>query len=148
MCPRARAPPSRGGSSPHGGPAAGRRGAHGGSAPRSGREAGAAPAPPPSARHSRHCPGPSPHPPPLSCTPCVGRAAKRFAKRFEATMTGGERQVSTTDHRPPDRSATRAATMANIAERAGVALSTVSYVLSGKRTVSPEIRERVLAAVE
>ena len=63
-------------------------------------------------------------------------------------MTGGERQVSTTDHRPPDRSATRAATMAHIAERAGVALSTVSYVLSGKRTVSPEIRERVLAAVE
>ena len=60
----------------------------------------------------------------------------------------GERQVSTTDHRPPDRSATRAATMAHIAERAGVALSTVSYVLSGKRTVSPEIRERVLAAVE
>ena len=38
--------------------------------------------------------------------------------------------------------------MAHIAERAGVALSTVSYVLSGKRTVSPEIRERVLAAVE
>jgi DNA-binding LacI/PurR family transcriptional regulator len=40
------------------------------------------------------------------------------------------------------------ATMAQIAKRAGVALSTVSYVLSGKRTVSPEIRERVLAAVE
>ena len=38
--------------------------------------------------------------------------------------------------------------MADIAERAGVALSTVSYVLSGKRSVSPEIRERVLAAVE
>ncbi len=37
--------------------------------------------------------------------------------------------------------------MAQIAARAGVALSTVSYVLSGKRTVSPEIRERVLAAV-
>ena len=42
----------------------------------------------------------------------------------------------------------RPATMAQIAERAGVALSTVSYVLSGKRTVSEEIRERVLAAVE
>jgi DNA-binding LacI/PurR family transcriptional regulator len=39
------------------------------------------------------------------------------------------------------------ATMAQIAAHAGVALSTVSYVLSGKRTVSPEIRERVLAAV-
>jgi DNA-binding LacI/PurR family transcriptional regulator len=38
--------------------------------------------------------------------------------------------------------------MAHIAERAGVALSTVSYVLSGKRTVSAGIRERVLAAVE
>jgi DNA-binding LacI/PurR family transcriptional regulator len=40
------------------------------------------------------------------------------------------------------------ATMAQIAERAGVALSTVSYVLSGKRSVSEEMRERVLAAVE
>ena len=74
--------------------------------------------------------------------------AKRFAKRFDVTMTGGERQVSRTDQRRPDRSVTRGATMAHIAELAGVALSTVSYVLSGKRTVSPEIRERVLAAVE
>ena len=40
------------------------------------------------------------------------------------------------------------ATMAEIAERAGVALSTVSYVLSGKRTVSQKLRERVLAAIE
>lgn len=40
------------------------------------------------------------------------------------------------------------ATMAQIAERAGVALSTVSYVLSGKRPVSREMRERVLAAIE
>lgn len=38
--------------------------------------------------------------------------------------------------------------MAHIAERAGVAISTVSYVLSGKRSVSPEVRDRVLAAVE
>lgn len=38
--------------------------------------------------------------------------------------------------------------MAQIAERAGVALSTVSYVLSGKRVVSPLMRERVLAAIE
>ena len=59
-----------------------------------------------------------------------------------------ERQVSTTDHRHPERSATRGTTMAHIAERAGVALSTVSYVFSGKRGVSPAIRERVLAAVE
>jgi DNA-binding LacI/PurR family transcriptional regulator len=40
------------------------------------------------------------------------------------------------------------ATMAQIAERAGVALSTVSYVLSGKRTVSSEMRAKVLAAVD
>jgi DNA-binding LacI/PurR family transcriptional regulator len=38
--------------------------------------------------------------------------------------------------------------MAEIATRAGVALSTVSYVLSGKRPVSPEMRERVTAAIE
>ncbi len=38
--------------------------------------------------------------------------------------------------------------MAEIAERAGVALSTVSYVLSGKRPVSQKMRERVLAAIE
>jgi DNA-binding LacI/PurR family transcriptional regulator len=43
---------------------------------------------------------------------------------------------------------TKPATMAQIAERAGVALSTVSYVLSGKRSVSQPMRERVLAAVE
>src|SRR5215469_648978 len=45
-----------------------------------------------------------------------------------------------TDTRPP--------TMAQIAERAGAALSTVSYVLSGKRPVSEETRKRVLAAIE
>src|SRR6476661_2859795 len=38
--------------------------------------------------------------------------------------------------------------MAEIADRAGVALSTVSYVLSGKRSVSQKMRERVLAAIE
>jgi len=38
--------------------------------------------------------------------------------------------------------------MAQIAERAGAALSTVSYVLSGKRPVSEETRRRVLAAIE
>ena len=43
---------------------------------------------------------------------------------------------------------TKPATMAQIAEHAGVALSTVSYVLSGRRPVSPVLRERVLAAVE
>ncbi|WP_433618429.1 LacI family DNA-binding transcriptional regulator [Dactylosporangium sp. CA-139114] len=35
-----------------------------------------------------------------------------------------------------------------IAKRAGVARSTVSYVISGKRTVSDEIRRRVLAVIE
>lgn len=40
------------------------------------------------------------------------------------------------------------ATMAQIAEHAGVALSTVSYVLSGKRPVSQKMRERILAAIE
>jgi DNA-binding LacI/PurR family transcriptional regulator len=38
--------------------------------------------------------------------------------------------------------------MAQIAERAGAALSTVSYVLSGKRPVSKDMRRRVLAAIE
>lgn len=40
------------------------------------------------------------------------------------------------------------ATMADIAERAGVALSTVSYVLSGKRSVSEETRQRVFRAIQ
>jgi DNA-binding LacI/PurR family transcriptional regulator len=40
------------------------------------------------------------------------------------------------------------ATMAQIAERSGVALSTVSYVLSGKRPVSEAMRKRVMAAVD
>jgi DNA-binding LacI/PurR family transcriptional regulator len=39
------------------------------------------------------------------------------------------------------------ATMADIAERAGVALSTVSYVLSGKRSVSEETKQRVHQAI-
>jgi len=38
--------------------------------------------------------------------------------------------------------------MADIARRAGVALSTVSHTLSGKRPVSAEVRERVLQAIE
>lgn len=38
--------------------------------------------------------------------------------------------------------------MAQIADRAGVALSTVSYVLSGKRPVSQQMRDRVMAAIE
>jgi DNA-binding LacI/PurR family transcriptional regulator len=42
----------------------------------------------------------------------------------------------------------RPVTMAQIAAHAGVAMSTVSYVLSGKRSVSPRMRERILAAIE
>jgi DNA-binding LacI/PurR family transcriptional regulator len=42
----------------------------------------------------------------------------------------------------------RPVTMAQIAERAGVALSTVSYVLSGKRSVSQQMRKLVLEAIE
>jgi DNA-binding LacI/PurR family transcriptional regulator len=38
-------------------------------------------------------------------------------------------------------------TMAEVARRAGVALSTVSYVLSGKRPVSEETRKRVLRII-
>lgn len=40
------------------------------------------------------------------------------------------------------------ATMADIARRANVSVSTVSYVLSGKRPISDETRERVLAAMD
>jgi len=39
-------------------------------------------------------------------------------------------------------------TIADIAKRAGVSVSTVSYVLSGKRTISPETQARVRAAIE
>src|SRR5262245_35465350 len=42
----------------------------------------------------------------------------------------------------------RPATIADVAEHAGVAPSTVSYVLSGKRPVSAPIRRRVLDAVD
>src|SRR5262245_21615277 len=40
------------------------------------------------------------------------------------------------------------ATMADIAKRAGVSLSTVSYALSGKRPISDATRRRVLAAID
>lgn len=40
------------------------------------------------------------------------------------------------------------ATMADIARRANVSVSTVSYVLSGKRPISDETRQRVLAAMD
>ncbi|MHA7175228.1 LacI family DNA-binding transcriptional regulator [Arthrobacter sp. Sr24] len=40
------------------------------------------------------------------------------------------------------------ATMNDVARAAGVSTSTVSYVLSGKRTISPDTRAQVLAAIE
>ena len=40
------------------------------------------------------------------------------------------------------------ATLADVARHAGVAASTVSYVLSGKRPVSEETRERVARSIE
>jgi DNA-binding LacI/PurR family transcriptional regulator len=43
---------------------------------------------------------------------------------------------------------TRAPTMVDIANRAGVALSTVSYALSGKRSVSAETRSRIQGAIK
>lgn len=39
-------------------------------------------------------------------------------------------------------------TMADVAKRAGVALSTVSHTLSGKRPISPPVKQRVLQAIE
>ncbi len=41
----------------------------------------------------------------------------------------------------------RGVTIADVAARAGVAASTVSYVLSGKRSISPETADRVMQAV-
>jgi len=41
----------------------------------------------------------------------------------------------------------RTVTIAEVARHAGVAVSTVSYVLSGKRTISADTRRRVLASV-
>jgi DNA-binding LacI/PurR family transcriptional regulator len=40
------------------------------------------------------------------------------------------------------------ATLADVARHAGVAASTVSYVLSGKRSVSEETRERVAQSIK
>lgn len=42
----------------------------------------------------------------------------------------------------------RAPTLSDIADRSGVSLSTVSYVLSGKRPIGATVRRRVLKAIE
>ncbi len=39
-------------------------------------------------------------------------------------------------------------TIGDVASAAGVSRSTASYALSGKRTISPEVRAKVLLAVE
>src|SRR5450759_5816056 len=43
---------------------------------------------------------------------------------------------------------TRSLTMVDIARHSGVAVSTVSYALSGKRSVSAETRERIQRAMD
>src|ERR1035437_2624313 len=52
------------------------------------------------------------------------------------------------DDRAGDNSPNEAATMADVAARAGVSTATVSRVLSGRSSVAPEIRAKVSAAVE
>src|SRR5450759_4780138 len=47
-----------------------------------------------------------------------------------------------------DSSPNEAATMADVAARAGVSPATVSRVLNGRSSVAPEIRAKVSAAVE
>src|SRR5262245_16221922 len=73
------------------------------------------------------------------------REAVRWYCSVQIRSSCRDRVPPVSDVPSPIRS--KPATMAEIARQAGVALSTVSYVLSGKRTVSPEIRERVLTAV-
>src|SRR6188474_772583 len=62
-------------------------------------------------------------------------------------MTKAEKYHYNSTRSPPVKETSTMATMADIAERAGVALSTVSYVLSGKRSVSEETKQRVLRAI-
>jgi DNA-binding LacI/PurR family transcriptional regulator len=54
----------------------------------------------------------------------------------------------TRENGPDENSPRAAATMADVAERAGVSIATVSRVLSGHSSVAPEFRVKVAAAVE
>jgi LacI family transcriptional regulator len=52
------------------------------------------------------------------------------------------------DHNDDDQWRVRVTTIYDVAKAAGVTAATVSYVLSGKRTVSRETRERVMKYVK
>jgi DNA-binding LacI/PurR family transcriptional regulator len=55
---------------------------------------------------------------------------------------------ATSNHRTQNQERTIMATLADVARHAGVAASTVSYVLSGKRSVSAATRRRVERSIE
>jgi len=60
----------------------------------------------------------------------------------------GKRLPTASDDGAGERSSNPAVTMAEVAERAGVSIATVSRVLSGRSSVAPEYRVKVNAAVD
>lgn len=100
-------------------------------------------------------PGPDSAPAPRPTAPPVQQAAPptcRNATPPAQQATPPTRRKATPPAQQaasPARKAKRAdmVTIADVARHAGVAVSTVSYVLSGKRTISASTRERVLASV-
>ncbi len=82
----------------------------------------------------------------------AGRAARRVAATSQTTPTVAPPPGTVPTVAPPSAggpTGKRAdmVTIADVARHAGVAVSTVSYVLSGKRTISATTRERVLSSV-